>query len=425
MSAHHVAYRRAHLLSSSSALISEALLLLLLCLRNLTEENDGESVDRTKNVFASMEYPRRRDDHKRRNMRGEVLLTVLVSLVLTTKHICSSNSLSVKTWIFYYTWYGNPWIDGQWIHWSQNDHCPEEDLSSNYYPSLSAYSSADPIVLFQHMLWLQSANVGRIISSWWGIDSHDDRLTRHVLDAAHHYGIQVAFHLEPYAKRTATSIARDIVYICSTYGDHPAFLKVIRPTKWGNSSLARPVFFVFESLQIDDHSWSQLLDSIRSTPFDAIVLGQTTDLSRIDTCHFDGLYNYDTLKSNSSLFRPISDGAKAKNSIFSASVSPGYVDTRAVANSRQERSRADGHTYDSMWHDALDAHVEWISINSFNEWHEGSQIEPATSKAIEHFRYEDYQGAYGKRDYQAENAYLHRTRHWINKFEKGLSSSSQ
>ena len=60
---------------------------------------------------------------------------------------------SSKVVAFYYGWYGNPRFDGRWIHWSDevNRATPPADLPSDYYPTLSAYSSRDPAVRRQHM----------------------------------------------------------------------------------------------------------------------------------------------------------------------------------------------------------------------------------------------------------------------------------
>ena len=33
--------------------------------------------------------------------------------------------------------------------------------------------------------------------------------------------------------------------------------------------------------------------------------------------------------------------------------------------------------YDNEWKAAIAAHARWVGITSFNEWHEGTQIEPA------------------------------------------------
>ena len=63
---------------------------------------------------------------------------------------------SYKVAAFYYPWYGNPAIDGEWIHWTQNNHMPPDDIASDYYPALGAYSSNDPAVVAQHMEWLQT-----------------------------------------------------------------------------------------------------------------------------------------------------------------------------------------------------------------------------------------------------------------------------
>ena len=39
--------------------------------------------------------------------------------------------------------------------------------------------------------------------------------------------------------------------------------------------------------------------------------------------------------------------------------------------------RANGETYRSFWRVARASDPQWILITSFNEWHEGSEIEPS------------------------------------------------
>lgn len=80
--------------------------------------------------------------------------------------------------IFYYVWYGNPQIDGKYIHWDhvlvphwdpkiaasypKGRHTPPEDIGSSFYPELGPYSSRDPAVLESHMKQLEAAAAGTV-----------------------------------------------------------------------------------------------------------------------------------------------------------------------------------------------------------------------------------------------------------------------
>lgn len=55
-------------------------------------------------------------------------------------------------------------------------------------------------------------------------------------------------------------------------------------------------------------------------------------------------------------------------------------------NEKNTHSRENGEYYKQMWREAIQIESTLISITSFNEWHEGSQIE----KAVEKEGYEDY-----------------------------------
>lgn len=71
--------------------------------------------------------------------------------------------------------------------------------------------------------------------------------------------------------------------------------------------------------------------------------------------------------------------------IFVASVGPGYNDTLIRPwNAHNTKARNGGQYYRNMFHDAIEAQADLISITSYNEWGEGTQIEPAVPHATTH-----------------------------------------
>ncbi|MEV1004565.1 ThuA domain-containing protein [Nonomuraea sp. NPDC050202] len=299
---------------------------------------------------------------------------------------------SDKVHVFYYPWYGSPQVSGGWRHWQQGGRTPPDDIGADFYPALGAYDSGDFAgAVAQHMKWIRQSAAGVLVLSWWGRGSYEDGLARGVLDAAAKEGLKVAWHLEPYSGRTAASTVEDIRYINQAYGAHPAF---------------SDAFYVFESLRITD--WSAL-DAVND---DNVILAQTTDTTKI--AHFNGMYTYDAIAGATAPgWQQAADHARQHGLVWAPSVGPGYLDDRAVpGNTTPTLARDNGATYDKEWSNALATGPTWVSITSFNEWHEGSVIEPAVARA----GYQSYEGAYGRTGAAAQTAYLDRTAYWVGRF---------
>ena len=89
------------------------------------------------------------------------------------------------------------------------------------------------------------------------------------------------------------------------------------------------------------------------------------------------------------------------------SVGPGYDARRATGDVRV-KPRDAGATYDAMWSAALRAGANVVTITSYNEWLEGTQIEPARVRS----GYDSYAEAWGLQGPGASRAYLARTAYW-------------
>lgn len=362
-----------------------------------------------------------------------------------------------------YPWYMNPEHDGgRWLHWNHRilghwdaaisskfikdvNFVPPEDIGANFYPELGPYSSRDPKVIDAHMEALKEYVV---VVSWWGRpsrkDSSDgegcvtDLVMPMLLESAERHGAKIAIHLEPYASRTAKSVKEDLVYITEKYGGSPALFR--DPERED-----RIVVYVYDSYHIKSNEWATILspdgrNTIRGTNHDAVVFGLLLgegDFGELSKAGFDGIYTYfaaDGFTSGSTRqkWKTMTNIASSMNLLVSISVGPGYIDTRIRPwNGANAKMRRGGEYFEEGFRLALAAKPDYLSITSFNEWHEGSQIEAAIPKSIpmsilanppKHdqgdalaggrgFRYMDYEG-------KPPDHYLQLTKKWALTFEE-------
>jgi hypothetical protein len=298
-----------------------------------------------------------------------------------------------ETSIFYYPWWGTPKHDGKYLHWNKGGHLPPHDLASTFYPSRGAYSSRNWRILSQHMTDIARAGIDEVVSSWWGLGSPEAARLPVLMRAAWKHHLDLAVHIEPYEKweRTPSVVEADLAYL--------------RGLGVGRVYVYRP----FDPL-IGDAQWVELTAAFPSIEF----LAQTNDPARAAAAGFDGVYTYDVYSVRGGAFAGFCSRARAAGIACAPSVGPGYSATRATSDHRV-RSRRAGATYDGMWRAAIAARPDRVTITSYNEWHEGTQIEPARRQSESLYgAYASYEGAYGKTGKAAEGAYLVRTKYWTN-----------
>ena len=333
---------------------------------------------------------------------------------------------------FYYMWYGNSEHDGKYYHWNhqylphwqkavskrfpQGRHVPPHDIGASFYPELGCYSSKDPKILQAHMYQLRKAGIGVVSVSWYPKGLADDEgfppdpLIPILLDIALMYSIKVTIHIEPYKGRSPASVRENLMYIMKSYSDHPAFYKHEHITDARGTRKLVPLIYVYDSYLSLSRDWAKILkpdgsSSIRGTEVDCIVISLLVEKAHqkfIIDGGFDGFYTYFASQgfsfgSNTKHWDQLADFARKNNLIFIPSFGPGYDDTQVRPwNKENKRSRLNGKYYREMFQEAVRTRVgarnlSIISLTSFNEWHEGTQIESAIPKKIDSFTYEDYE----------------------------------
>ncbi len=320
---------------------------------------------------------------------------------------------------FYYPWYRSVKVDQSWIHWAEGGFHPPLDIASDYYPLLGPYSSLDPAVVAQHFAWLRQAGVGVIISSWWGQRSNEDKAVPLLLEMGERYGIQVAFHVEPYSGRTVTTLVSDVEYLYAHYGESPAFFRTTAASRWSPDDRSKGLFFLwsarfpdFNQAAVEASYWREAIDAIHALPDGGLVIADETGSEWVDGGHFDGLYSYAVLEPD------VADAyswarALPPDAWYVPGVNPGFSAVRIGYDPSSYVPRRDGAAYQERWQAALDAGVQpaLVAITTFNEWHEGTQIEPAAAGVQNGsgYTYADF----GK---LAPDGYLALTRQWVDRF---------
>jgi len=289
--------------------------------------------------------------------------------------------------IFYYPWYGTPARDGAWQHWNQRGSRPPALIASGFYPARGPYSSTDPGVVRTQMREIADAGIGTVIVSWWGPGSVEDARLDAVAASARAAGLRVAIHVEPYPGRTPASVAADLhELVARGYTD----------------------FYIYDSSFSADAEWAQ----VNASAGVARVFAHTALPGKAKAGGFEGLYTYDVLVYDGTSFPRVCASARRLGLLCAPSVGPGFDARRATGETRV-RSRRSGATYDAMWRSAVKARADAVTITSYNEWHEGTQIEAARAAGPP---YASYTGAWGAAAGKAERAYLDRTAYWVQRY---------
>lgn len=279
---------------------------------------------------------------------------------------------------FYYPWYGNPEVSGRWVHWSGVDREKKEIASSTHYPALGPYDSHDPKLCDQHAKWAEEINVDGFIVSWWGKGDFSDKAMKPILQAAKRHGRLVTIYYETVPENKADQAVEDLLYLLEEYGNHPAWLKLED----------KPVIFIYGRAigQIGLEGWREVIEKLREKGKEFLLIGDR--ISPEAAVIFQGIHTYnpcgamqgktpDQVRRWAEEVYPKAVKIARDGGVISCiTIIPGYDDTK-IRKPGIKVERFDGELYRVQWEEAIKAQPDWVLITSWNEWHEGSEIEPS------------------------------------------------
>lgn len=270
-----------------------------------------------------------------------------------------------KVLAFYYPWYGTPTgPSGRWVHWNP----AHANYDATHMPASGYYDSLDPETVRRHIRQAKAAGIDGFIASWWGLESFEDRAFRVLLRVAEEESFLVTVYYE--IAETPSQVVADVSTIVFRYAASPAFLAID----------GRPVVFFYvrvaEKFSIDE--WRGILASLDAAGRGVFAVGDRLDPAYLAA--FQGLHSYNpvgmTLDQTAAQYTSASLAARLRGALFAATVIPGYEEGYPGA-SGPVAPRNDGATYRAYWDVARASAPQWVLITSWNEWHEGSEIEPS------------------------------------------------
>jgi hypothetical protein len=255
------------------------------------------------------------------------------------------------------------------------------------------YNSDDSEAMARHISQAQGAGIDAFVVAWLGPGNRTDHNFRRLLDlaAARGFRVAVSMQMQIIPGQSRDAVTQGMAHIIGSYGQHPAYLK----------HRGKPVIFFTDMPRVPlaggetpQQAWGsirQQVDPNRQT----IWIAEGLETSYLEV--FDGLYviKIDHRDFPHDYVKMPRWGANARayaaqlgfSRLWVASIMPGWNDTAASGHQSDFRSpsppfardREDGAYYRRTFDYAIASAPDWLFVQSFNEWAEGTQIEPSTS----------------------------------------------
>jgi hypothetical protein len=289
----------------------------------------------------------------------------------------------------YMPWYSNKAISGKWgWHWTMNHFKPDlndggrQQAASHYRPLIGLYDSSDPDVQEYHALLMKFAGLDGAALDWYGIDDYYDYAFNNRNDQAYAKALQkaglkftvvyedqtinqeVIGGLFP-ASEAVHRGAQTFAWLQRTLFPSPSFLKID----------GHPVMMVFgPEYYKSDSDWATMLSGLHPSPaFFTLMFqhGPAVGAFSWPTPQRGEAKSWDELK----MFDDRSKSWKEKigvayprfNDIYKGAAQSGFP---VIPDH-------DGATFKRTFDRALSSHPFAIQIATWNDWGEGTQIEPS------------------------------------------------
>jgi hypothetical protein len=321
---------------------------------------------------------------KRRNWLGALTLFALLitSAFFVHQRVSAQSVGDPLVLAFYYTWFD----DATWNYSTLSD-LPAQ-----------TYVSSDRAAMGRHIDQAKAAGIDAFLVAWYGPNGNQTESNlAALLDEANSRGFKIGILFEtnsPFLGGVG-DVTGALQHALSVHANHPAFLRAD----------GRPVIFFWRTQMFGVDTW-QNIRSQADSGYSSIWIADGVDTSYLSV--FDGHHLYSNTWNPPANLEGVNQKfanqvARARDNtgaykLWVATAMPGYNDVRIRGGAGFAQDREGGAYYARSWQAAINSQPNWVVITSFNEWPEGTYIEPSA--------------AYG-------DQYLSLTGQWSQQFKSG------
>ena len=324
-----------------------------------------------------------------RRRRWLLLLPVLLALCCAPPEVIAQQSSERDTprliLAHYMPWYVAKPASRAWgWHWTMNTFDPEKKVggkravASHFYPLIGPYDSGDPDVLEYHLLTMKLAGIDGVIVDWYSLQRFRDyailnRNTQRLIDQSRRLGMKVvicyedqtipalvaAGRLKP-GKRVAHATG-EIEWLAKRWFGLENYVRLE----------GRPVLLSFGQVGLTNEEWGQSLAGLKSP-----VAYFSEHLRRSAAV---GAFDWPIPKEGLMATRRFRKASRKWSHSIPVAF-PRFVDIYAQAKVGASYGRvADdcGATFKTSMTEALKAKTPLVQIATWNDWGEGTMIEPS------------------------------------------------
>lgn len=252
----------------------------------------------------------------------------------------------------------------------------ENTWSPSKVPDLPSplYVSRDPGAMARQIQQARGAGIDAFVVSWWGAGNPTDDNFKVMLGqaSAANFRLAVDFELTSPFYKSKDDVIRSLKNLLANHAQHPAYLRVD----------GKPVVFFWREQKYSVDEWRAIRDQVdpnrQSLWIAEGVKEQLPYLSVFDGFH---LYSIAWASDVAAELQKWSPRVKAygADKTWVATVMPGADNSKSPQAEKVIRARRGGDFYRETWNAAFATYPDWIIITSWNEWVEGTMIEPSVS----------------------------------------------